>query len=329
MHVPVSVVVPTYNRASLIGATLESILHQSYAPAEVIVVDDGSTDGTESVVSRFPGTVRYHRTENSGVCAARNLGVSLATSSWIAFCDSDDLWTSEKLAKQLTLHQKSLVEFSFTNFRIVSGGVWEEQTKFDSAPPGFFTDFQPTPQGLIARRAYYDDLLRFQPVFPSTLLMSKLFFQRVGGFKPELGRILSEDLEFILRSTQHWPIGVIVEPVVGIRKHEANVSKDCYLTTCGEIDILQYALQTHSLSQHSRELIAEQIIVRSIDAAGGAFARADFKGCARLLSRVPHARMGLKARLKFMIASCPRPIARTLHVLVSGLNGVRRCQELK
>jgi glycosyltransferase involved in cell wall biosynthesis len=324
MSFPVSVVVPTYNRASLIGATLESILDQSCAPAEVLVVDDGSTDETESVVRRFPSTVKYHRTANSGVCAARNFGVSLATSPWIAFCDHDDLWTREKLAKQVALHQVGGVEYSFTNFRIVSGGAWKEQTKFDTSPPGFFNDFQPTPQGLIARRAYYEDLLRFQPIFPSTVLMSKRFFEKVGCFRPELGRNPSEDLEFTLRCAQHWPIGAIAEPLVGIRKHESNYSGNNYLTTCGQIEILRFALQAHALSRRSQEHVNEQIIKRSIDAAAGAFARADFNACQELLSRVPRVRMDLKTQLKLSIASCPRPIATTLHALASHLNAFRR-----
>jgi glycosyltransferase involved in cell wall biosynthesis len=327
MSVPISVVVPTYNRASLIGATLESILDQSCAPAEVIVVDDGSTDETESIVRRFPSMVKYYRIENSGACAARNFGVSRAASPWIAFCDSDDLWTREKLAKQIALHQQGGVEYSFTNFRIVTGGIWKEQTKFDTAPPGFFSDFQPTPEGLIAHRPYYDDLLRFQPIFPSTVLMSKRFFEKVGGFKLELGRNSAEDVEFNLRCTQHWPIGAIAEPVVGIRKHESNISGDNYRTNCDGLELLHYVLQTHTLSQRSRELIARRIIECGISAGERAFALADFKGCTKLLSGVPRAQMGSKTRLKFLIASCPRPIARTLHALVSRFNTARRRAE--
>ena len=87
----VSVVIPTYNRADWLPRTLASILGQTLEPMEVIVVDDGSTDGTEALARSFPPTVRYSRIENSGVCRARNAGVSLARGSWLAFCDSDDL----------------------------------------------------------------------------------------------------------------------------------------------------------------------------------------------------------------------------------------------
>jgi glycosyltransferase involved in cell wall biosynthesis len=315
--------VPTYNRASLIGITLDSILGQSHAPAEVIVVDDGSTESMETAIRRFSGTVKYHRIENSGVCAARNFGVSVAESPWIAFCDHDDLWTRDKLAKQVALHEQAGIEYSFTNFRIVSDSGWMEQTKFDTAPPGFFNDFESTPQGLIARRPYYDDLLRYQPIFPSTVLMSKRFFEKVGGIRSDLGRNPSEDLEFTLRCLQHWPIGAIAEPVVGIHKHESNYSGNNYLTICGQIEILQLVLQTHTLSARSQEHIAEQIIKRSIDAAEEAFAQADFNGCQELLSRVPRVRMDPKTKLKLKIASCPKPIVATLHALASHLSAFR------
>ena len=324
MSVPVSVIVPTYNRASLIGETLESILDQSGPPAEVIVVDDGSTDETEAVVRRFPSTVRYHRIENAGSPNARNVGVAHAQSPWIAFCDSDDLWTRDKLAKQLALHEQTGVEYSFTNFRIVSEGTWTEQTKFDTAPPGFFDEFLLASGGLVAHRPYYDDLLRFQPVFPSTVLISKDLFRRVGSFKPELGRVRSEDWEFTLRCVQHYPIGVVTEPVVGIRKHNSNISGDGYKQVRSEVGILLYALANHSVSQRSRTLIAEQIIERSIEAGGCGFDRGDLEGCTKWYSSVPRPKLDRKARLKLVIASSPKPIGALLRELVLGLAAAQR-----
>ncbi len=258
-----------------------------------------------------------------GVCGARNLGVSIARSPWISFCDDDDLWTREKLSKQLALHAQYDLEYSFTNFQIVSDGKWNQQTKFDTAPQGFFDGFESVPQGLIARRPYYDDLLQFQPIFPSTVMTSKRFFESLGGMRPELGINPSEDLDFTLRCVQHSPIGAITEPLVGIQRHESNYSGDNYLNTCGQIDILNLALRTHELSEHSRELIAEQIIVRSIEAGEGAFARAEFKRCTELMSQVPRAQLSSKARLKLLIAAFPEPIAKTLHGLLLGRNAKR------
>ena len=103
----VSVVIPTHNRKRLVPRALESVLAQTRPAEEIIVVDDGSTDGTASAVaSRFAG-VRCLRQERRGVSAARNRGVASATGHWIAFLDSDDEWLPHKLERQLAALEAS------------------------------------------------------------------------------------------------------------------------------------------------------------------------------------------------------------------------------
>ena len=92
-------VIPTYNRAHLIGRALESVLRQSRQPAEIIVVDDGSTDDTAERVASFGPVVHYLHQENVGAAAARNRGVRAAQSEWIAFLDSDDIWRPSHLER--------------------------------------------------------------------------------------------------------------------------------------------------------------------------------------------------------------------------------------
>jgi glycosyltransferase involved in cell wall biosynthesis len=93
----VSVVVPVFNRAHLIAETLDSILGQTLRPAEVFVVDDGSTDDTAAVLRRYGGAVRSITIASSGVQVARNTGVEAGTAPWIALCDSDDVWRPQYL----------------------------------------------------------------------------------------------------------------------------------------------------------------------------------------------------------------------------------------
>jgi glycosyltransferase involved in cell wall biosynthesis len=88
----ISVVIPTYNRASLLVRAVESVHRQTVQPEEILVVDDGSTDTTQEVAAKFGDTVRYLRQGNSGASLARNRGVAEAGGEWIAFLDSDDLW---------------------------------------------------------------------------------------------------------------------------------------------------------------------------------------------------------------------------------------------
>jgi glycosyltransferase involved in cell wall biosynthesis len=95
----VSVIIPVYNGERYLAEAVQSVLAQTYAPVEIIVVDDGSTDGTADVAKHF-APVQYVRQANSGVSAARNRGLELARGEFLAFLDADDLWVADKLARQ-------------------------------------------------------------------------------------------------------------------------------------------------------------------------------------------------------------------------------------
>ena len=101
MNPLVSVVVTTYNQAAYIEQTLESVCAQTYDSYEVIVVDDGSTDDTASLMARFDGRIEYIRQKNMGVAGSRNTGIGKARGEFIAFLDGDDLWESDKLSVQV------------------------------------------------------------------------------------------------------------------------------------------------------------------------------------------------------------------------------------
>jgi glycosyltransferase involved in cell wall biosynthesis len=95
--IPVSVVIPAYNAASVLPRAIESVLGQTSRPEEVIVVDDGSTDNTAQVATQYGPSITYIRQDNAGASAARNRGIAEATGEWIAFLDSDDEWLPPKL----------------------------------------------------------------------------------------------------------------------------------------------------------------------------------------------------------------------------------------
>src|SRR5438477_5016826 len=100
----VTAIIPSFNRAHCIARAVDSALNQTHSPVEVVVVDDGSTDGTGDLMSRVYGSnarVRYVRQQNRGVSAARNVAIGLARGDYIAFLDSDDTWEPWKLQLQL------------------------------------------------------------------------------------------------------------------------------------------------------------------------------------------------------------------------------------
>ena len=109
----ISVIIPNYNRASLIGETIENMLGQSVAPHEIIVVDDGSTDNSREVISSFGSRVRLIEQTNQGPGAARNAGFAASTGEFIQFMDSDDLASRNKLAVQLAALQQADGDFAY------------------------------------------------------------------------------------------------------------------------------------------------------------------------------------------------------------------------
>lgn len=114
----VSIIMPSYNTAKFIGDSIESVLSQTYANWELIIVDDCSTDETDEVVSRFDDNrIRYLKNEkNSGAAISRNRALREAKGRWIAFLDSDDLWFPEKLEMQVEFMKKNGYHFSYTNY---------------------------------------------------------------------------------------------------------------------------------------------------------------------------------------------------------------------
>ena len=103
MNPLISVIIPVYNCEKYVAEAIESILAQTYPALEVIVVDDGSTDGTGEIVKSFP-QVKYLFQDNAGTAAARNRGIRAAKGEYIAFLDADDLWLPEKLAQQISAY---------------------------------------------------------------------------------------------------------------------------------------------------------------------------------------------------------------------------------
>jgi glycosyltransferase involved in cell wall biosynthesis len=318
MTIPVSVVIPTYNQSKLLVETVDSILSQRYKPAEVVILDDGSTDDTRAVVAKMPAPVKYVYKTNGGICSARNAGVAAAQSDFIAFCDHDDLWREDKLEQQMELHQlMPTLNYSFTNYAVVSDGVWAKETKFDSAPAGFFdSSFVPLGRNLICNSSLYIKLLKFQPIFPSTVVMKKELYESLGGANEAFGKNPAEDRNLTLRCVHMPPLGVVTDPVVGIRKHATNYSGNLLRNALGEIDILNHALKTHPIGETEKAAITERLEVIRKDASYDAFATSDFARCKELLSAVPANHLDFQMRLKLLISSLPQPFAKTLHSLV-------------
>jgi glycosyltransferase involved in cell wall biosynthesis len=310
----VSVVIPSYNRADLVGFTLDAVLAQTVAPREVIVVDDGSRDETLSVVARYQPLVRVISIANSGSIVARNVGLRAAAGAVVAFCDSDDLWRPDFLARMAALWlAEPHVRVAYANFRIVRDDVWGAETKFDEAPAGFWTGLRPVGEGLgVFDQPIVDRLVEFQPFFPSACVADRDAMIAAGGWDEGVGRTVGDDFGTVLRLGELYPFGVVSVPLVGIRKHPGNFSANVRAMNLGDANILEYVLGSRpSLRPHAM-LIRDSVVRRRRDALDSAFADGDFAAVRAIYRQLPAGGRSARVRLKALIAGLPSPVTRLL-----------------
>jgi GT2 family glycosyltransferase len=205
----VSVVIPTYNRASIICETIDNIFQQTYRNFEVIVVDDGSTDDTESKLLQYGDRIRLIRQSNCGPAVARNHGASLARGEIIAFQDSDDLWKSNKLERQVSLMEiDKSIPCCLCNITLaIVGG--REFTSFDQS---FIR-----PQHAEGMWLNVADILATRFVmFTQAVAIRREVFAEIGGYDESLKYL--EDYDLPLRLSLKGPWAFIREPLVIYRK---------------------------------------------------------------------------------------------------------------
>jgi|SRR5581483_12375434 len=229
-----SIILPTYNRAYCLTKTLDSILAQPYRPFEVIVLDDGSTDGTAGLITGRYGSddrVQYHYTPNSGVSAARNSAMALARGEVLVFADSDDLWKPERLPLQMAAFERFPdVELVWTDVTAVdaSGTVLHERYTRICYPAWheqpmqtLFQHSEPIGSGA---RVYVGNI--FATMLKGTLInmpsvaVRSRVIARVGQFDSTMAT--GEDYDFSLRVCQLGKVAFIDIPTVLYRTGAAD-----------------------------------------------------------------------------------------------------------
>lgn len=318
-----TVVIPTYNRGDLIAESLDAVLAQTLPPREVIVIDGGSTDDTQKVLARYDGRITSKKISERSVQPKRNLGIGLARMDWIAFCDSDDIWLPSYLEKQAALiSAEPGIGISFSNFRILRDGMVESPTKFDDAPAGYWEEVgvRRLPQGWVFDRSLAGASFRFHPMFPSAIVLSKALATTVGGFNSNIPA-RAEDGEFTLRCLYHAKAAALPEPLVHIRKHDGNISRDLVPRLLDEIASLQHAKDNHPEALAYYPVIDDEIAIRTKNAFHAAFARKDHVMVVRLFEKLPPEWRSMKARLKNFVARMPAFLGRPLNAALQALAG--------
>ena len=313
----ISVIVPVYNRASLIPITLEAILTQTVTPFEVLVVDDGSTDETPAVLRRFGDRIRVLRVDNGGDLVARNKGLAQVSGRLVAFCDSDDLWEPGFLASAAACWDaEPRLVACFSNFRVLREGVLSDTDKFGEAPAGFWSGLR-----AIGRDAgVFDEsavlrLIEFQPFFPSCMIVERERFLALGGWDDDPS--IDCDFATALRVASAPPLGVIRKPLVAIRKHAGNRSGETEIINVRDAEVLEHVIRTRpDLARHhgAMRVSAAQRRRAALDSA---FSRRDFHAVRTLHDTVLPGYRTAKQWSKRVIAGLPHPLPRFVAGLLS------------
>lgn len=306
----ISVVIPTYNRASLLPATLEAVLGQTLPADEIIVVDDGSRDETAAVLAGYAPRVRPLRIENAGDLVARNTGLRAAAGDLVAFCDSDDLWAPEFLAGMAALWQAAPgLQAAFCDFVLVRDGQWQEARKFADAPPEFWRGMREVgPEMAVFAQPVADRLIGFQPIFPSCLVVDRAGFLARGGWDEAVSRMVGCDFATALRIAEYPPLGVLRRPLVGIRKHAGNFSADLQTMNLGDALVLEHVLATRPSMQPHAAAIRDSIAQRRRAALETAFTRRDFAAVRQIYALLPPAYRTPAIMAKRLAAGLPDPV---------------------
>lgn len=203
----ISVIIPTFNRSSLLQRALRSVLNQNYPASEIIIVDDGSTDNTYEELAPLLGpVVKYFKQENKGVAAARNYGIKQASGKWIAFLDSDDEWLSHKLQSQVYyIIQNPDCRMIYCEEIWQRNGARVNQKKIHQKSGGFL----------------FEKCIQQCFIGPSTVMIEKDLLEEMNYFDESF--VVCEDYDLWLKISSLYEIGFIPDPL--IIKHGGHVDQ--------------------------------------------------------------------------------------------------------
>lgn len=232
----ISVIIPTYNRASFLEKCIKSVLNQTVSVDEIIVVDDGSVDNTSQIIKQF--NIKYIYQNNQGVSKARNTGIINAQNEWIAFLDSDDIWHNNKIEKHVAFHTKHPNHLaSYTDEQwIRNEKIIQQKAHQEKEQPTFLNS------------------LKLCKIGASTFFCHKQVFEKIGYFDESL--VACEDYDMWLRILHDFPIHYINEKLTSkYAGHPNQLSFETELIDKYRI----YALKKHLNSNDKEEVVKELI----------------------------------------------------------------------
>ena len=250
----ISVVIPTFNRAARVMDAVRSVREQTFGDWELIVVDDGSTDGTRDLVDSIDDSrVRCLRIPHGGVSRARNVGIRASQFPWISFLDSDDLWASTKLARQLeSLEREPSARVVYTNEVWIRNGRHHNPKRKHRKFGGWV--FRPS--------------LVLCLISPSSVMMHRSVLERIGLFDESFR--VCEDYELWIRLSARFPVVYVDRPLITkFGGHADQLSRSDWGFDRYRVRALMKCLGAGQLTAQQRIWVAAEVVRKSRILAAG------------------------------------------------------------
>lgn len=336
----VSVVIPTFNRAYCIAATIDSVLAQTHNAVEVVVVDDGSTDGTaELIADRYAGDdrVRCIRQPNQGVSVARNTGFENARGEFVALLDSDDLWYPHKLAAQLAVFrahpeigmvwsdlaaidmdgQQMSARYLRTMYHAWAyfrdDDLFATKECLGDLAPELAESFGET---VVRTGMVYSQMIMGSLVHTSTVVLRKSRQEQVGGFHSRY-RNLGEDYDFHLRTCQAGPVGFVDLSLIDYRRGNPDRLTRSEHHLDAALNFLRviepHIRDNRSAITLSNDMLNEVLAEAHLWIADVAWTRGDMPlARTHYGAGLAHRPVGMMYRLKYVVSSLPTVVSQAV-----------------
>jgi glycosyltransferase involved in cell wall biosynthesis len=319
MNPKVSVVIPTYERAGKVQGAIESVLAQTFSDLEVIVVDDGSLDGTGQILHEtFGDRIRYYFQPNQGASVARNRGVAEARGEWVAFLDSDDLWEKEKMEWQF----RALEQFGpqcgacYTDVRFFNHS--ETRTFFQMAEENYRHEAELGVNAEVMRLVVRPGGAGMVVCLSS--LLARTDFVKRTGFDPKL--LYSQDSEFLFRLAMLTGFCYVNRPLVRFDRAPAEIR---HVGVSGDWNKMEFFLQdsqlrlegllrlSESLPKQVRVVIRERLSLIHSGWANWYLERGDFAKARKAASRAAQTNLNFNLAVKWLLTwMSPKLALRTI-----------------
>ena len=261
----VSVIIPTYNYSHFLGEAIRSVLDQTFGDFEIVVVDDGSTDDTKQVASRFADPrIKYIYQENRGVSAARNTGISACCGDYVALLDSDDIWVPQKLELQVKIldsRPEVSAVCSDVNIIDIETGVFINTLWNNDRRLG---PFNPR---MSSKKLFRRLLSRGCFIHPSSTLFRHVVFDEAGLFDESLRT--HEVWDMSVRVLLRFDMALIDIPLVNYRQHDTSLSAQWHEMHDDGINVLYKAINTLPLKPGDVQAIKHRMARNNCEYGSG------------------------------------------------------------